>query len=166
MNLIVAQFVVTPEVRAENLTWLLDSTPAHVVLILFEPQFMYICLADMVRGVVGECGRFEGQWFDAGAVLSHKDRVKKADWLSSVHQEGDHYGSFRFEMIPGYMNPKAAIAVGVMYSDPAAEFSDVFLRDVVAAITDQRVRFLGGLFGCRYQQLPFWVRLLGRYQGG
>jgi hypothetical protein len=150
VNFIVAQFVVTPDVRAKDLQWLLWETPAHVVIMSIgavASDEQRQTMTEMAKDVVGGCG--EAQWFGAGAALSRKGRVQKAECLSTLHQEGreSHYESFRFEMIPGYMSPKAAVAVGVVYSDPGEFWSSEFVRDAATTIKDDNVRFVACMLG-------------------
>ncbi len=154
LNFIVAQFVVTPDVCAEDLTWLLSETPAHIVIMLLDAvasddnkQKLVQMAADALR----ECDKFEALWSPAGAVLSRKGRVEKADLLTSAHGGGCHCEIYRFKTIPCHMSSAAAVAVGVMYSD-GGRFAQSFVDRAAAMIRKKRVRFVACAFGSHLQE--------------
>ena len=152
MNLVIAQFVVTREVQAHDMKFLLSNTPGHIVIIIFDDNSVSQHSRRIVEDAVRECDRFESQWCDAGAVLSHKMRLKKVGALTSIHDEGANYTGFRFETV-GPWNSCTAVAVGVISSDPKGDLSDKFMDDVLAAIEEDKIRFLAGLFGCSRERV-------------
>ena len=163
MNLVIAQFVVTPDVCEDDFRWLLGSTPAHIVVLLFEGGIDWKGearkeLCDMIQRVVGEDIRFRWQQLERGALLTHRQRVDAPKWISWLHEEGCFYDSLRVDITQSHFNPAASVTVAVMYTTPAAvaasdAFPDAFLEKVAAAIKNEHVRFLAGTFGNRKNQV-------------
>ena len=98
--------------------------------------------------------RFEGS---AGTFLYRKTRVASLRRVGS-ESVGDHrYLSVEFQLLAGYHNPQAAVAVGVCYKvahdlQRSAPWPLGFIRRVHEAVRAEQVRFLGGVFECPSSQ--------------
>ena len=156
MNLVVAQFVVTPDVRSKDLAWLLKTTPAHVVVVIFDaaPSHDWAtsgfrlskCFddaeqADDVFNLFSESPFLRNQ----GAILCRKGRVTAAH-LATLDHGGGAYVDFCLTTSANHMNPGTAVAVGVMLPKPGLDVSDDFLLRVACQMKDNSVRLLAGIF--------------------
>ncbi len=154
MYCIIAQFVVTPGVSERDFEWLLQRTPAHIVVILFE-NFASAVPIGMLQDAVRAHGRFRDDRLSGGAVLAHKDRLARPTWVSAIHQAGGFYESFKVDTVENYFNCATSLTVAVMCRPPAAvaaregareRFSKAFLDEVGEAVKKEQVRFMAGVF--------------------
>ena len=73
--------------------WLLQHTPAHILLVIYEGHWKWaLDLDEVVRKVVKEDGHWTGRWLDAGAgaVLTHEQRVQGTPTLVERLHSGVH----------------------------------------------------------------------------
>ena len=174
INLVVAQFVVTPDVRSKDLARLLTTTPAHVVVVIFDAAPSHdwatsgfrlsTCFDDAeqrddVFNLFSESPFLRNQ----GAILCRKGRVTAAP-LARLDHGGGAYEDFCLKTSADHMNPETAVAVGVMLPKPGLDFSDDFLLRVARRMKDNSVRFLAGVFKSDVAKLreavPKWTPFL------
>ena len=75
-------------------------------------------------------------------ALAKKGRARKPTVVTRYSEGRTHIRNFTFDMVAGYMGDEAAVAVGALYSDPGAEFTDDVLNRVRAQIQKDQARLL------------------------
>ena len=159
MNCIVAEFVMTQDVSRDDLLWLLEETPAHVIFVLFETEYDEVhpplpveALSRTIKDAVAFQNRFAFCWTFGGGVLTHPDRLKEPKLLTSVQESDSSMQVFSLDFKQNYFNRAITMNVAIAYGTARAvargEFcGSAFAAVAAAEIAKRDVRFLAGVFG-------------------
>jgi len=175
-NLVFAVFAVGPRVKADVLKSLIERTPAHLVVLLFdgtkeerEATEKYLSNLSVPSwggfgaGKAFNCALIWQVW----AIQDVEKIVDVVHWSRSAVS----FECFKVLLRESANNPSAAVAVGVMFAPPPRErvagekpFTVEFLGEVQKIITNNHVRFLTGFLGDAQEELADLCSEVGTMQ--
>ena len=133
LNLVFAVFAIGPRVKKDVLKSLLESTPAHLVVLLFDgtkeereatekllSQFSVPSWGGFGAGIALNCALLWQLW----AIQRVEKIVDAVHWSAS----GASFECFKVLLRESPNNPSAAVAVGVMFAPPPENESPVRSR--------------------------------------
>ncbi len=88
----------------EDLQWLFDRTPAHVVVVIYDCRHgdEAVQLTDLVSQALSN--RWHAEWWHSGAVLAHRDRIASCSYRMSITEEAQTFMHFDLQTKTNYQN--------------------------------------------------------------
>ena len=191
INLIVGQFVVSPQVKADDLQSALDNTPIALLFLILMPQsrvgesgVVWVDGKEQAQSsveVVKSSTRWQSVWVgvdDTCALLHRRDRVESVAVVAHMDCETCTLAIAKVMLADNEMNVPASFKVSVIYPkmpqlrDSSAEQNDVasgtlvpletsFLAAMKRTIVDGNCRILAGLFCFPKDQIEDLARSCG-----
>ena len=174
LNFIFAQFVLSHEMKELDFYWLMDRTPAVLVMVICDPEGDQTSRLNWMQRYLRKRGDMSVGWA-AGPICSSGGLFYKKSRVSAVADCGDGpledvttgswvYQAYNVDLHGDYYNPPVTIAVAGVFMKLGCgdglwgtRFNDLMKR----RIKSEKIRFLCGVFPKTNDQLEDIARSCG-----